>query len=83
MKLIDSPVFTVKDAAEYLKLHPSTIYRMIKCQSIPCFRLGSDWRFVKRELDLWLGKLAIGEGRAITHVPGASLATPARRTRPL
>jgi excisionase family DNA binding protein len=62
----DSPVMTVKEVAHYLQVHPSTIYRLLKRGTIPCFRVGSDWRFRKADMDAWLQLLARGEVKAST-----------------
>jgi excisionase family DNA binding protein len=38
-------VMTVRDLSAYLHLHRSTIYRLLRQNQIPAFRVGSDWRF--------------------------------------
>lgn len=48
-----SPMLTVTDLADYLKVHPSTIYRLLKERQLPAFKVGSDWRFNLEEIDLW------------------------------
>lgn len=40
--------------AEYLHTHPSTIYRLLKSRTIPAFRLGSDWRFRRADIEKWV-----------------------------
>lgn len=52
---IESPtrVMTVKEVSDYLHVHPSTIYRLIKRRQIPAFRIGSDWRFNVETIDKW------------------------------
>ena len=40
-----SRVLTVKELSDYLKVHPSTIYRQLKRGRLPAFKVGSDWRF--------------------------------------
>ena len=35
---------SVKDVAELLNVSEKTIYRMIKDETIPCFRVGGQWR---------------------------------------
>jgi excisionase family DNA binding protein len=47
-------LLTVRDLADYLKLHPGTIYRMLKAGQLPGFRVGSDWRFNRDDIDRWL-----------------------------
>jgi excisionase family DNA binding protein len=48
-----APVLTVRDLSNYLKVSPSTIYRLIKTGQLPAFRVGSDWRFNREEIDRW------------------------------
>jgi excisionase family DNA binding protein len=49
-----TPVLTVKELCDYLKVHPSTIYRLLKTGQLPAFRIGSDWRFNVEEIGRWL-----------------------------
>ncbi len=75
-------VMTVQEVSSYLRVHPSTIYRMIKKSQIPAFRVGSDWRFTVEEVDKWraeaeargFGLLAISQPqeREQREQPGAS-----------
>jgi excisionase family DNA binding protein len=46
-------VLTVRELCNYLKVHPSTIYRLLKTGKLPAFRVGSDWRFNMEEIDRW------------------------------
>lgn len=46
-------VMTGRELAEYLKVHPSTIYRLLKQGRIPVFKVGSDWRFNRESIDKW------------------------------
>jgi PTS system nitrogen regulatory IIA component len=45
---------SVKDVAELLNVSEKTIYRMIKDETIPCFRVGGQWRFDQREIASWI-----------------------------
>jgi excisionase family DNA binding protein len=48
-----SHVLTVKELSDYLKVHPSTIYRQLKRGRLPAFKVGSDWRFNIESIDSW------------------------------
>ena len=51
--VMKSRVLTVQEVSNYLRVHPSTIYRMLKRNQIPAFRVGSDWRFTVEAIDKW------------------------------
>jgi excisionase family DNA binding protein len=46
-------VLTVNELAEYLRVHRSTIYRLLKKGELPGFKIGSDWRFNVEAIDDW------------------------------
>lgn len=46
-------IFTINEAACYLRVHPSTIRRHIDSGGIPAFRVGSAWRLDKESIDKW------------------------------
>lgn len=46
-------LMTVHEVADYLHVHPSTIYRLLKGKKLPAFRVGSDWRFTRDVIDKW------------------------------
>jgi excisionase family DNA binding protein len=49
---------TVKEISEFLRVHPSTIYKLVKNGELPAFRVGTDWRFNFETIDRWLEKLS-------------------------
>ena len=51
---IESPLLMVDEIARFLRIHPTTIYRLIKSKKIPAFRVGSEWRFDRKEIDRWI-----------------------------
>lgn len=55
---------TVKDVADQLNVSEKTIYRMIQNATIPCFRVGGQWRFDRREIKSW-----IEDAREFSHKP--------------
>ena len=55
-----SKVLTVQEVSTYLRVHPSTIYRMLKKNQLPAFRVGSDWRFTVEAIDKWRASVESG-----------------------
>jgi excisionase family DNA binding protein len=49
----DAKVITVGELSEYLRVHRSTIYRLLKKGQLPAFKIGSDWRFNVEAIDRW------------------------------
>lgn len=50
---LSSQMMTVKEVAAYLKVHPTTVYHMLKRGELPAFKVGSDWRFNIEAIDAW------------------------------
>lgn len=46
-------VMTVKELSSYLRVHPSTIYKLLRRGELPGFRIGTDWRFNAEVIDRW------------------------------
>jgi excisionase family DNA binding protein len=46
-------VMIVKDLSEYLRVHPSTVYKLLRRGELPAFRIGSDRRFNAEVIDRW------------------------------
>lgn len=53
-------VLTVREVSEYLRVHPSTIYRLLRQRQLPAFRVGSDWRFNVEAIDRWRSQMEAG-----------------------
>lgn len=53
-------IMTVRDVSEYMRVHPSTIYRALKEGEIKSFKMGSDHRFRKADIDDWIDKQVKG-----------------------
>jgi excisionase family DNA binding protein len=45
--------FTVKETAEYLGIHESTVYKLARAGVLPAFHIQTDWRFRRCSLDEW------------------------------
>jgi excisionase family DNA binding protein len=54
-------VLTVGEVADFLQIHPSTVYRLLKNRRIPAFRMGSDWRFNQESIEQWVKKMEDGQ----------------------
>jgi excisionase family DNA binding protein len=52
----ESPVLTVREVALYLRIHQTTVYRLLKQHKLPAFQVGSDWRFNRGEIQRWMMK---------------------------
>ena len=46
-------ILTLRQVAEYLKVHRSTVYQLIKCKELPAFKVCRDWRFELELIDRW------------------------------
>jgi excisionase family DNA binding protein len=57
---ISAKVMTVNELSDYLRVHRSTIYRLLKKGQIPGFKIGSDWRFNVEVIDEWRLKQGAG-----------------------
>ncbi|HJU29514.1 MAG TPA: helix-turn-helix domain-containing protein, partial [Candidatus Binataceae bacterium] len=45
--------FTIDELAEYLRVHPTTIYRLLRQGRLPGFRVGGNWRFRRGLIEQW------------------------------
>ena len=47
-------IMDIKELAEYLQIHPATVYKLVRVGKIPGFKIGYDWRFHKKLIDKWI-----------------------------
>ena len=47
-------VMNIKDLAEYLGVSVWTLYRKVENKEIPAAKVGTQWRFSKSVIDIWL-----------------------------
>lgn len=47
-------ILTARELADYLRVHPSTIYRLLRKGGLPAFKVGRGWRFDVTIIDRWL-----------------------------
>ena len=69
MRILDSnetpSILTLENVAEYLRVHPSTIYRLLKKRQLPAFKVGRDWRFNLESIDRWRTDAERSRGPAV------------------
>ena len=44
-------VLTVSEVATFLRVNRSTVYKLIRRGEIPAFKIGSDWRFNRAQIE--------------------------------
>ena len=71
----DEVFLTTEEVLAYLQVNLRTVYRLIKAGKIPAVRVGRQWRFRKRDIDLWLNSQRAQTGGTISE------AAPARHGR--
>jgi excisionase family DNA binding protein len=49
-----SEIMTTAEVAQYLKVHPRTLYKLIRQRQIPVFKLGADYRFFRDAIEKWI-----------------------------
>ena len=52
----DQEVLTVKEICDLLRVHPSTIYKLIRNDKIPSFQVGAERRFRKGVILRWMAE---------------------------
>jgi len=55
-------IMTVREVADYLRMHEMTIYRMARQGEIPAYKVGNRWRFNRQRLEEWLSAHEVGQG---------------------
>lgn len=51
---MNQEILTLPETAQYLKVSEKTIHRLINTDSIPCSKVGGQWRFMRTVIDDWL-----------------------------
>ena len=49
-------VLTIDEAARYLRISKSSLYKLAQERKIPCQKVGRHWRFSRIALGTWLGE---------------------------
>jgi excisionase family DNA binding protein len=56
---IEPEILRVKEVSELLKIHESTVYKMIREGRTPVFMIGAEWRFLKDQIVHWMAEQTI------------------------
>ncbi len=56
-------LLTAAETCRYLKITPRTLYRYLSAGSLPAFKLGKEWRFVRSDLEKWIRSRVNTSGR--------------------
>jgi len=48
--LEEHDIMTLSEVSEYLRVSPTTVYRLVNTGILPGFKLGKDWRFNKAQI---------------------------------
>jgi excisionase family DNA binding protein len=49
-------ILTLKEVSEMLHVVSATVYKLIIEGKIPSFRVGTDWRFRKGQIERWVAE---------------------------
>jgi excisionase family DNA binding protein len=52
--MMQENLLTTEQVARYLKIDKFTLYRLVTQKKIPAFKVGNQWRFKRKVIDLWL-----------------------------
>ena len=77
----DEGFLTTEEVLDYLQVNLRTVYRLIKAGKIPAVRVGRQWRFRKRDIDVWLESQR--PRQAARAAPARAIQAPAGRPRVL
>lgn len=63
MKTMTDSIMTVKEVADYLRVNQRTVYRLTVDRKLPGFKVGTNWRFKRMDIDRWI------DAQATTGLP--------------
>jgi excisionase family DNA binding protein len=58
-------LLTLREVADYLRLGPSTVYRLSRTMHLPAFKIGGTWRISIESLHQWLEQTERSGGSAM------------------
>jgi len=60
----DDEILTVAEVAKYFRVSVSTIYRQIRAEKLPAFKVGADYRFSRTQVAAWAKSKTIPQKEA-------------------
>jgi len=68
--MADDDILTLKEICDLLRVHPSTVYKLVREGRIPSFRICSEWRFRKDVILRWMAEKSLNssQSRKATHI---------------
>lgn len=54
MNTPNDSVMTVKEVADYLRVNQRTVYRLAVERRLPGFKVGTNWRFKRSDIEGWI-----------------------------
>lgn len=60
---VKDELLTAEETCRYLKIAQRTLYRYIQDRSMPAFKLGKEWRFVRSDLEQWIRQRTVTRPR--------------------
>jgi excisionase family DNA binding protein len=67
-------ILTIAELSAQLRVHPTTIYRLLREGRIPGFRVGSAWRFSRAAIEVW-------EHEQVSPIEADGNTTPTRKAK--
>lgn len=58
--MVEKQHLDVHDVAKYFGIRASTVYRLAQAGKLPGFKVGGQWRFNRKLLELWVAKQVTG-----------------------
>jgi len=59
--MLDNPtgIMTITEAAQYLRISLSSLYKLAQEGRVPCQKVGRHWRFRREAIDRWLEQIKV------------------------
>ena len=75
-------ILTISELSAHLRVHPTTIYRLLREGRIPGFRGGSAWRFSRAAIEVWEhGQVGPIDGEGIEGISAPTRKAKGRKPR--